>query len=79
VAQSIARRYLAPHATRPYRAACRRDVVPLAPGTQSPVGIVGSVRLIAGPRSLVLGVLLPTHVPYKVEEDEEDFLREIAW
>src|SRR5437016_6737359 len=30
------------------------DVVPLAPGTPPPGGIVGSVRLIAGPRSLVL-------------------------
>jgi len=47
------------------------DVVPLAPGTPPPGGIVGSVRLIAGPRSLVLRVPLPTHVPYKVEEDEK--------
>ena len=47
------------------------DVVPLAPGTPPPGGIVGSVRLTAGPRSLVLRVPLPTHVPYKVEEDEK--------
>jgi len=47
------------------------DVVPLAPGTPPPGGIVGSVRLIAGPRSLALRVPLPAHVPYKVEEDEQ--------
>jgi N-acetylmuramoyl-L-alanine amidase len=46
------------------------DVVPLAPGTPPPGGIVGSVRLIAGPRSIVLHVPLPAHVPFKVEEDE---------
>ena len=46
------------------------DVVPLAPGTPPPGGVVGSVRLIAGPRSVVLRVPLPTHVPFKVEEEE---------
>ena len=46
------------------------DVVPLAPGTPPPGGIVESVRLVAGPRSLVLRVPLPAHVPFKVEEDE---------
>ncbi|HLQ69645.1 MAG TPA: N-acetylmuramoyl-L-alanine amidase [Gemmatimonadales bacterium] len=46
------------------------DVVPLAPGTPPPGGIVGSVRLIAGPRSLILRVPLPARVPFKVEEDE---------
>ena len=46
------------------------DVVPLAPGTPPPGGIVESVRLVAGPRSLVLRVPLAAHVPFKVEEDE---------
>jgi N-acetylmuramoyl-L-alanine amidase len=46
------------------------DVVPLAPATPPPGGIVGSVRLIAGPRSLVLHVPLPVHIPFKVEEEE---------
>ena len=47
------------------------DVVPLAPGTPPPGGIVESVRLVAGPRSLVLRVPLPAHVPFKVEEEEK--------
>jgi N-acetylmuramoyl-L-alanine amidase len=46
------------------------DVVPLGTGTPPPGGIVGSVRLIAGPRSLILRVPLPARVPFKVEEDE---------
>ena len=46
------------------------DVVPLAPGTPPPGGIVGSVRLAAGPRSLLLRVPLPARVPFKVEEEE---------
>ena len=46
------------------------DIVPLAPGTPPPGGIVESVRLVAGPRSLVLRVPLPAHVPFKVEEEE---------
>ncbi len=44
------------------------DVVPLAPGTPPPGGIVGSVRLSATPRSLVLRVPLPARVPFQVEE-----------
>ena len=46
------------------------DVMWLAPGTPPPGGIVGSVRLVAGPRSLVFRVPLPARVPFKVEEDE---------
>ena len=46
------------------------DVVPLAPGTPPPGGIVESVRLVAGARSLVLRVPLPAHVPFQVQEDE---------
>ncbi|HEX9293701.1 MAG TPA: N-acetylmuramoyl-L-alanine amidase [Gemmatimonadales bacterium] len=46
------------------------DVVPLAPATPPPGGIVESVRLTAGPRSLLLRVPVPGHVPYKVEEDD---------
>jgi len=44
------------------------DVVPLAPGTPPPGGTVGSVRLTAGPRSVVLRVPLPARIPYQVEE-----------
>ncbi|HEY3220692.1 MAG TPA: N-acetylmuramoyl-L-alanine amidase [Gemmatimonadales bacterium] len=47
------------------------DVVPLAPATPPPGGIVGSVRLVAGPRSLVLRVPLPAHVPFRVEEEDK--------
>lgn len=46
------------------------DVVPLAPGTPPPGGTVGSVRLMAAERSLVLRVPLPARVPFKVEEDD---------
>ena len=46
------------------------DVVPLAPGTPPPGGIVGSVRLTAGARSVVLRVPLPAHVPFQVEEGD---------
>jgi N-acetylmuramoyl-L-alanine amidase len=46
------------------------DVVPLAPGTPPPGGIVGSVRLVASPRSLVLRVPLPARVPFQMEEGD---------
>ena len=46
------------------------DVVPLPPGTPPPGGSVESVRLTANPRSVVLRVPLPGHVPFKVEEDD---------
>lgn len=46
------------------------DVVPLAPGTPPPGGIVGSVRLTASPRSLLLRVPLPARVPFQVEEGD---------
>jgi N-acetylmuramoyl-L-alanine amidase len=46
------------------------DVVPLAPETPPPGGNVGSVRLSATPRSLVLRVPLPARVPFHVEEAE---------
>ena len=46
------------------------DVVPLPPGTPPPGGIVGSVRLTAGTRSLLLRVPLPAHVPFQVEEGD---------
>ena len=46
------------------------DVVPLAPATPPPGGTVGSVRLVAGARSLVLRVPLPARVPFQVEEGE---------
>lgn len=44
------------------------DVVPLPPDTPPPGGSVGSVRLSATPRSLVLRVPLPARVPFQVEE-----------
>jgi len=44
------------------------DVVPVAPGTPPPGGIVGSVRLAATPRSLILRVPLPARVAFQVEE-----------
>ena len=44
------------------------DVIPLGPDTPPPGGIVGSVRLAATPRSLVLRVPLPARVPFQVEE-----------
>ncbi|MFN2570832.1 MAG: N-acetylmuramoyl-L-alanine amidase [Gemmatimonadales bacterium] len=46
------------------------DVVPLPPGTPPPGGIVESVRLTAGPKSLVLRVPLPARVPFQVEEGD---------
>ncbi|HYX83139.1 MAG TPA: N-acetylmuramoyl-L-alanine amidase [Gemmatimonadales bacterium] len=46
------------------------DVVPLPRGTPPPGGTVESVRLTAGPRSLVLRVPVPGHIPFQVEEDE---------
>ena len=47
------------------------DVVSLPPATPPPGGIVGSVRLVAGARSLALRVPLPAHVPFRVEEEEK--------
>lgn len=44
------------------------DVVPLAPGTPPPGGVVGSVRLTAGPRSVALRVPLPNRLPFLIEE-----------
>jgi N-acetylmuramoyl-L-alanine amidase len=46
------------------------DVVPLAPGTPPPGGIVGSVRLQSSAKSLTLRVPLPARVPFQVEEGE---------
>lgn len=46
------------------------DVVPLAPGTPPPGGDVGSVRLSATERSLILRVPLPARVPFQVEEGD---------
>jgi len=46
------------------------DVIPLARGTPPPGGIVGSVRLTPGPRSLVVRVPLPARVPFQVSEGE---------
>jgi len=44
------------------------DVIPLGSDTPPPGGIVGSVRLSATPKSLVLRVPLPGRVPFQVEE-----------
>jgi N-acetylmuramoyl-L-alanine amidase len=46
------------------------DVVPLAPGTPPPGGTVGSVRLSATPKSLLVRVPLPARVPFQVEEGD---------
>ena len=46
------------------------DVVPLAPDTPPPGGNVGSVRLVSSPKSLLLRVPLPSHVPFQVEEGD---------
>ena len=44
------------------------DVVSLAPGTPPPGGVVGSVRLASGPRSVTLRVPLPARLPFQVTE-----------
>jgi N-acetylmuramoyl-L-alanine amidase len=46
------------------------DVVPLAPGTPPPGGVVGSVRLVSRPRSVTLRVPLPARLPFQVAERE---------
>ena len=46
------------------------DVIPLPRGTPPPGGIVGSVRLTPGPRSLLLRVPLPARVPFQVTEGD---------
>jgi len=44
------------------------DVVTLAPGTPPPRGVVGSVRLASGPKSVTLRVPLPARLPFQVSE-----------
>ena len=44
------------------------DVVALAPGTPPPRGVVGSVRLASGPKSVTLRVPLPARLPFQVTE-----------
>jgi len=44
------------------------DVVPLPPGTPPPGGVVSSVRLTSGPKSVTLRVPLPARLPYQVTE-----------
>lgn len=46
------------------------EVVPLPVPTPPPGGIVGSVRLVPGPKSLVLRIPLPARVPFQVTENE---------
>src|SRR5438094_182663 len=46
------------------------DVVALAPGTPPPGGVVGSVRLTSGPKSVTLRVPLPARLPFLVTERE---------
>ena len=48
----------------------RADVQPLPPGTPPPGGVVGSVRLHAGPASVTLRVPLPARLPFRVEEGD---------
>ena len=47
------------------------DVVPLVPGTPPPGGTVGSVRLVAGPKSVTLRVPLPARLPFQVTEGDK--------
>ena len=46
------------------------DVVALAPGTPPPGGVVGSVRLTSGSKSVTLRVPLPARLPFLVTERE---------
>jgi N-acetylmuramoyl-L-alanine amidase len=46
------------------------DVHQLPAGTPPPGGVVGSVRLTAGPHSVTLRVPLPDRLPYRVEEGD---------
>jgi N-acetylmuramoyl-L-alanine amidase len=46
------------------------DVIPLAPGTPPPSGVVGSVRLVSGPTSATLRVPLPAKLPFQVSETD---------
>jgi N-acetylmuramoyl-L-alanine amidase len=46
------------------------DVVPLPPGTPPPGGVVSSVRLASGPKSVTLRVPLPARLPYQITERE---------
>jgi len=46
------------------------DVVRLPPGTPPPGGVVSSVRLASGPKSVTLRVPLPARLPYQVTERE---------
>ncbi len=44
------------------------DVVPLAPGTPPPGGVVGPVRLASRPGAITLRVPLPARLPFQVTE-----------
>ena len=44
------------------------DVVRLPPGTPPPGGVVSSVRLASGPKSVTLRVPLPARLPYQITE-----------
>jgi len=46
------------------------DVVRLPPGTPPPGGVVSSVRLSSGPKSVTLRVPLPARLPFQVTERE---------
>jgi len=46
------------------------EVVPLPPGTPPPGGVVSSVRLASGPKSVTLRVPLPARLPYQITERE---------
>jgi N-acetylmuramoyl-L-alanine amidase len=46
------------------------DVVRLPPGTPPPGGVVSSVRLTSGPKSVTLRVPLPARLPYQITERE---------
>ena len=46
------------------------DVVRLPPGTPPPGGVVSSVRLASGPKSVTLRVPLPARLPFQITERE---------
>ena len=50
------------------------DVQPRPPGTPPPGGVVGSVRLSSGPRSVTLRVPLPDRLPFRVDEDDRSLV-----
>lgn len=49
----------------------RSELYPLPPGTPPPTGVAGSMRLMPGPRSVVLRIPMSGRVPFRVDEDHK--------